>query len=111
MAVLSWMYWPLPFLADAVEVERYTELLMGAAVLQGVAFSLGIAAIYLPPALMLRNRIAQLAGDFEGHDEAAATVQASLATHPFDQFRQVAIIVLPTLVSMLPAVKEALQVL
>jgi hypothetical protein len=47
------MYWPMPFLADDATRDAYRQLVVGAAVLQGVGYSLGIAAIYLPPALLL----------------------------------------------------------
>ncbi len=106
LAMLSWMYWPLPFLADDAVRKEYQNLVMGAAVLQGVAFTLGVAAIYLPPALLLRQRSVALASagaDIELDDETRAAI-GPLATHPFDQFKQVAVMLMPALVSLTPAI-------
>lgn len=107
LAMLSWMYWPLPFLADDTVRNEYQNLVMGAAVLQGVAFTLGVAAIYLPPALLLRQRSVEIAsrvGESSELDEETRAAIGPLATHPFDQFKQVAAMLMPALVSLTPAI-------
>jgi hypothetical protein len=110
LSVLSWMYWPMPFMADKAMAVSYKELLVGAAVLHGVAFSIGVAAIYLPPAMILRGRVLRLSGDLVDEGEAGKQIQATIATTPFDQLRQIAIMVAPALVSMLPALTDIFQV-
>jgi hypothetical protein len=109
LAMLSWMYWPLPFLASDALRADYKGVVMGAAVLQGVAFSIGIAAIYLPPALLLRCRAEALAhgvGPAVAIDEETRAALSPLAPHPFDQFRQVATMVMPALVGLLPVIND-----
>ncbi len=105
IAMLSWLYWPLPFLADADTKEVYRQLVVGAAVLQGVGYSLGIAAIYLPPALLLHLRVAELAREVTDDAEGAQDWlrESGLETQPLDQLRQAAALLLPTLVGVLPA--------
>lgn len=111
LAMLSWMYWPLPFLASDTVRTEYKDVVMGAAVLQGVVFTIGIAAIYLPPALMLRRRAEALAagiGPSASVDPETRAALSPLAPHPFDQFRQVATIVLPALAGLMPALNDLL---
>jgi hypothetical protein len=110
MAVISWMYWPLPFFADAANLSSYRELLVGAAVLHGVTFSLGVAAIYLPPAMLLRSRALEYAVDLPVDGQAAEQLRSTFATNPMDQLRQVAVMIAPALVSILPALKDIFQV-
>lgn len=110
LSVLSWMYWPLPFMADVANTVAYRELLVGAAVLHGVAFSLGVAAIYLPPALLLRARVEHLAKHLVDEGDAGKQIQATVASHPFDRFREIAMMLSPALISMLPAIKDIFQV-
>ena len=85
--------------------------MVGAAVLQSVGYSLGIAAIYLPPALLLRRRVVALAG--ETADDAAGAEtwlrEKGLETQPLDQLRQAAAMLMPVLVSILPALTELWQ--
>jgi hypothetical protein len=111
IAMLSWMYWPLPFLADADTKEAYRQLVVGAAVLQGVGYSLGIAAIYLPPALLLHLRVAELAGEVTDDAKGAQDWlrESGLETQPLDQLRQAAALLMPTLVGVLPALKNLWQ--
>ncbi len=108
IAMLSWMYWPLPYLADEATRASYRQLVVGAAVLQGVGYSLGIAAVYLPPALLLRRRVACLAG--EAPDDGAGVEdwlrEKGLEAEPLDQLRQAAALLMPAMVSLLPALNE-----
>ena len=108
VAMLSWMYWPLPFLADDSVRADYRQLVVGAAVLQGIGYSLGIAAIYLPPALLLRLRAERLADAASGKGKTAEAWlrDQGLDSQPLDQLRQVAALLMPTLVSLLPALNE-----
>ncbi len=107
VAMLAWMHWPLPYLADKATQDAYRELLLGNALVQGVGYSLGLASLYLPPALLLRRRIADLA-------DASTTTPAAtgewlkaqgLATLPFDQLRQLGAMLLPTLLSLVPSLQ------
>jgi hypothetical protein len=109
LPVLSWMYWPLPFMANTAMEAAYRELLVGAAILHGVAFSLGVAAIYLPPALVLRSRVVR-SEHLVNEGEAGKAIQATIGSHPFDQVRQIAVMVSPALVSMLPVLKDIFEV-
>ncbi len=109
LAMLSWMYWPLPFLASEALRADYKGVVMGAAVLQGVAFTIGVAVIYLPPALLLRRRAEALArgiGPAVAVDAETRAALSPLAPHPFDQLRQVGTIVLPALVGLLPVIND-----
>jgi hypothetical protein len=107
VAMLAWMHWPLPYLAGEATQDAYRELLLGNALVQGVGYSLGLASLYLPPALLLHRRIADLA------DASTTTPAAShdwlkaqgLATLPFDQLRQLGAMLLPTLLSLLPSLQ------
>ncbi len=105
IAMMVGMYWPLPFLADDAAKAAYMELLTGSAILQGVAFSLGAAAVYLPAALMLRQwsetMTVQLADHPAADKETEEAIEA-LSINPFDQMRQVAIMIMPILVSLTP---------
>lgn len=105
IAMMAGMYWPLPFLTGADAPAAYMDLLTGAAILQGVAFSLGAAAVYLPAAVLLRQWSETVTGSVadqpEVDKETAAAVEA-LSINPFDQLRQVAIMILPILVSLTP---------
>jgi hypothetical protein len=105
IAMIAGMYWPLPFLADDAARAAYRNLLTGSAILQGVAFSLGAAAVYLPAALLLRQwseAVTHEAADAPSADDDTEAALEALAVHPFDQFRQVAMMVLPMLVSLGP---------
>ena len=109
LSMLAWMYWPSPFLASDAVRNDYKDLVMGAAILQGTAFSLGVAAIYLPPALLLRHRSTMLTSSIGPDTELDPETEAAfepLSVHPFDQFRQVAVMMMPVMVSLLPAVKD-----
>ena len=104
VAMLAWMHWPLPYLADDTTRDAYRELLLGNALVQGVGYSLGLAALFLPPALLLRRQIADLA-DTPGAERDWLKDQG-LETAPFDQLRHLATLLLPTLVSLLPALEK-----
>ncbi|MBK8174204.1 MAG: hypothetical protein IPK66_02570 [Rhodospirillales bacterium] len=108
IAMLSWMYWPMPFFADEATRVAYRQLIVGTAVLHGVTYSLGIAAIYLPPAVLLYCRIASLAGEAAGPREGASDWlrDNGLAMQPLDQLRQIAAMLLPAFVSVLPAISD-----
>lgn len=103
--MLAWMHWPLPFLASDAVRGDYRDLLVANALLQGTAYSLGIAAIYLPAAMLLRRRIADLA---ETTPDAAPTWlrEQGLEAQPFDQLRQMATVLLPAIVGILPALEK-----
>ena len=94
VAMLAWMHWPLPFLADDATREAYRELLVGNALLQGVGYSLGLASLYLPPALLLQRRIADLA-DTSTTAKQAWLKEQGLEARPFEQLRQLATLLLP----------------
>lgn len=105
IAMIAGMYWPLPFLDGNEAQAAYLDLLTGVAILQGVAFSLGAAAVYLPAALVLRQWSEAVTKDLAGESvmdgETEAAVE-TLAIHPFDQLRQVAMMIMPMLVSLAP---------
>lgn len=105
VSMLAWMHWPLPFLASDAVRGDYRDLLVANALLQGTAYSLGIAAIYLPAAMLLRRRIADLA---ETTPDAAPTWlrEQGLEAQPFDQLRQMATVLLPAIVGILPALEK-----
>jgi hypothetical protein len=107
IAMLAWMYWPMPFLADDATRDAYRQLVVGAAVLQGVGYSLGIAAIYLPPALLLRRRAFALASEATGDAGAEDWLRdKGLESEPLDQLRQAAALVMPALVGVVPALAQ-----
>jgi hypothetical protein len=66
---------------------------------------LGAAAVYLPAALLLRQWSETVTGaavtEPELDKDTAAAVEA-LSINPFDQLRQVAIMIMPILVSLTP---------
>ncbi len=103
--MLAWMHWPLPFLASDAVRGDYRDLLVANALLQGTAYSLGIAAIYLPAAMLLRRRIADLS---EATPDATPTwlSEQGLETRPLDQLRQLATMLLPAIISVLPALEK-----
>jgi hypothetical protein len=108
VAMLSWMYWPLPYLTEAA-AQDYRKVLTGAAALQGVGFTLGVAAVYLTPAFILRARAESLASEIllhGGSDTQIAHEIGPLAAHPFDHLRQVMTMVMPVIVSLLPAIRD-----
>ncbi len=96
---------PLPYLADDATRDAYRELLVGNALVQGTGFSLGLASLYLPPALILDNRIADLA-DTCPEGEHDWLKKAGLETRPFDQLRQLAMVLLPTLLGLVPNLEK-----
>lgn len=105
IAMMAGMYWPLPFLPDKEASAAYMELLTGSAILQGVAFSLGAAAVYLPAALLLRQWSETVTGGLSHQpelDKDTAEAVEALSINPFDQLRQVTIMILPILVSLTP---------
>lgn len=106
VSLIAWMYWPMPYLADADAKARYHDLMLGAAVLQGVGYSLGIASIFLPAAFLLQNRIERLRGIAQdGNDSEPPAWLAAIAArgNPMDQLRKTAMLLLPTFTSFLPA--------
>ncbi len=113
LAMLSWMYWPIPYL-EPDSAEAYGKVLAGAAALQGLGFTLGVAMVYLPPAFVLRSRAEALATEIlvQGGDNVQVIEDLGpLAAHPFDHLRQVMTMVLPVIVSLLPAIYDASKVL
>ena len=52
----------------------------------------------------------RLSGDLVDEGEAGKQIHATIATTPFDQLRQIAIMVAPALVSMLPALTDIFKV-
>ena len=104
IAMISWMFWPIPFVAD---VEKYRELIVGSALLQGVGYTVAVAAIYLPPAVLLRHRVHRMAHRELVDDEAAGVDnwlrQKGLHFQPLDELRQVAAMLLPVIISAVPA--------
>ncbi len=104
IAMISWMFWPIPFVAD---VEKYRDLVVGSALLQGVGYTLAVASIYLPPAVLLRHRVHRMAHRELVDDEAASVEtwlrQRGLHFQPLDELRQVAAMLLPVAISALPA--------
>ena len=116
VAMFAWMMWPMPYLADEAAKAAYRDVVNGAAILQAVGYSLGTAAIYLPAAMVLRQRAMTLAGRMAGQTDAGLTganaddwlARMGLAASPVDQFRQTATLALPVLVSLAPAVGDLL---
>lgn len=107
IAMMSWMFWPIPFLSvDNVKLA-YRELVVGSAILQGVGYTLGVAAIYLPPAVLLRHRINRMANQELVGNEAASVEEwlreRGLHFQPLDELRQVAAMLLPVAISAIPA--------
>jgi len=106
IAMMSWMFWPIPFL-DADNTLAYRELVVGSAILQGVGYTLGAAAVYLPPAVLLRHRISRMAKqELVGHEGASVEAwlrQRGLHFQPLDELRQVAAMLLPAVISAMPA--------
>ena len=105
VAMLAWMHWPLPLLADEATRAAYRELLVGNALVQGVGYTLGLAALYLPPALLLQRRIADLAATRPTATQAWLTEQG-LEVRPFEQLRQLLTLLLPTLLGLLPSLER-----
>jgi hypothetical protein len=105
VAMLAWMHWPLPYLADAAVRAEYRDLLVANGLLQGTAYSLGIAAIYLPAAMLLRRRIADLAESAPG-SAADWLHENGLETRPFDQLRELATVLLPAIIGILPVLEK-----
>jgi hypothetical protein len=105
IAMLAWMHWPLPYLASNDVRGDYRDLLVANALVQGTAYSLGIAAIYLPAAMLLRRRIADLA---ENAPDATPSWlrEQGLEAQPFDQLRQMATVLLPAIIGILPALEK-----
>ncbi len=106
IAMISWMLWPLPFLDGAQARSDYHQLVIGSAILQGVGYTISIAAIYLPPALLLRQRIVRLAKEaMAGHEAVEAETwlqQRGLQFRPLDELRQMGALLMPALISGLP---------
>ena len=105
IAMMAGMYWPLPFLTGEGTTEAYKELLTGSAIMQGVTFSLGAAAVYLPAALVLRQWSEQMTAALMHQpsiDKNTEKAIEALSANPFDQLRQVAIMIMPILVSLTP---------
>ena len=105
IAMLAWMHWPLPYLESETIRGQYRDLLLANALVQGMVYSLGIAAIYLPTAMLLRRRIADLA---ETTPDATPTWlrEQGLEAQPFDQLRQMATVLLPAIIGILPALEK-----
>jgi hypothetical protein len=109
LAMLSWMYWPMPYL-EAESAKAYGKVLAGAAALQGLGFTLGVATVYLPPAFVLRSRAEALATEIlvlGGDNKQVVDDLGPLAAHPFDHLRQVMTMVMPVIISLLPAIYDA----
>lgn len=107
IAMISWMFWPIPFLnGDNVQIA-YRELVVGSAILQGVGYTLAIAALYLPPVLLLRQRISRMAKQELVGDETISAEewlrQRGLDFKPLEELRQVVAVLLPTVISVVPA--------
>lgn len=60
----SWIYWPLPLVAEA-ERAAYGAVLLSAALFLGTYFSLLMLGFYLPVALVLAGRVNALAAQAE----------------------------------------------
>ncbi len=65
--VASWIYWPLPLIAEA-EREAYGTLLRSSALFAGTYFSLLLLSFYLPVALILDGWVRSLAKQATGSD-------------------------------------------
>jgi len=104
LTMIAWMSWPLPLLSDTSQ-EEYRHMRLGATVLQGVGFSLGIAAIYVPSALSLRQRALTTAeAQTSSSEEFRAWLQdKGFEITPLDQLRQIGAILMPTAVGFMPA--------
>ncbi|MCG6902551.1 MAG: hypothetical protein LJE68_07695 [Rhodobacter sp.] len=107
VAMIAWMSWPLPHLT-AASADAYREVLIGAAAVQGVGFTLGIASIFLPASILLRHRAQSMA---EAEAEDTAEQQEWLKRCGFDgQIRnraaQAAAMLLPAGVSLFPAITD-----
>jgi len=83
------------------------ELLVGSAIIQGVAYTLATAAVYVPPAVLLRQRVGQMVEEaITGKTAVSADKwlrERGLHFQPIEEFRQFLAVLLPTLVSMFPA--------
>lgn len=107
IAMISWMFWPIPFLDGGKVQTAYHELLVGSAILQGVGYTLGIASLYLPPAVLLRQRISRIAKQElvtgEGTSAEEWLRERGLHFQPLEDLRQAAAVLLPAVVSAVPA--------
>ncbi|MES0861734.1 hypothetical protein ABLN87_05200 [Ruegeria sp. SCPT10] len=65
----SWMYWPLPVIAEA-EKAAFSSLVTASALFTGTYFCLLMLSFYLPVALILDGRVTQLAIAARQIDEA-----------------------------------------
>ena len=107
LSLLAWASWPLAVLSDNA-LAAYREVLLGSTVLQGVGYSLGIASIFLPSAMVLRMRAADLVdATAKTEPERAEWLQLQgLEQSAIDQLRQMATILMPTFISFLPALQQ-----
>ncbi len=107
LAMMSWMFWPIVFLAGTDVQAAYRDLLVGSAILQGVGYTVGVASVYLPPAIMLRQRVRRMARQVAASKDSAGVEQwlreRGLHFQPLDELRQMGAILLPALVSGVPA--------
>ena len=108
IAMVSWMYWPTPYLLGDAARTDYQNLLVGSAILQGVGYSLGIAATYLPAAFILRQRIESLEEEAatKGEDLENWLSERGLAIAPLNQLRDIATLLLPAILSAVPALEK-----
>ena len=63
----SWIYWPLPLVAEA-ERAAYGSLLLSAALYTGTYFSLLMLSFYLPVAFILDSRVKALADSAQSQE-------------------------------------------
>ena len=106
LAMISWMLWPLGFLKGDEAQGQYRDLLVGAAILRGVGYTIGVASLYLPPAVLLRQRVKRLARQAlvgaEDDNVEAWLQKRGLHFQPLDELRQLAAVLLPAFVSAAP---------
>lgn len=107
VAMISWMLWPIDFLKGDDVQGNYRDLLVGSAILQGVGYTVGVASLYLPPAVVLRQRVRRMAKQaLVGAEDANVEEwlrKRGLHFQPLDELRQVAVILLPAFISAAPA--------
>ena len=110
LSMIAWMSWPIPYLAPDVAAE-YRQVIIGAVVLQGAGFTLGVAAIFLPPSILLRHRALKMA---EAETESVSSQAAWLQDFGFtgriaDRVGQVVAMLLPIAIGLFPALAEVLK--
>lgn len=107
ISMISWMFWPIPFLDGPDAQYDYIKLLSGTAIIQGTFYTLTFASIYVPPLIFLKLKVyltvLRVSHGSTEKERRRCMRRHKLEASPVQDLKQIILVLMPQIIGLLPA--------